>query len=287
MENKIQKNIILAPYTFYQIGGPADFFVIAKSIEELVDALSWAKERRVSVVVIGSGSNILVSDKGFRGFVVLNKANNYHFEDRIVIAESGAILSKIARESIDKSLTGLGFAANIPGTVGGAVIGNAGIPEASISDCLEEVKIWDKNKGMVIYRNTDLNYEYRNSILKGDSSKVVLEARFKLKDGNQKEMIEKIEKDLARRRIIYQGLTCGSYFKNPKGISAGELIDKAGLRGYKCGGAKVSESHGNVIVNTGKAKAGDILKLEKIIINKVKEKFNIALEPEVVKIGEF
>jgi UDP-N-acetylmuramate dehydrogenase len=282
IEKSFRRNESLAKYTTYQIGGPAELFLTANSREELISALLYANKNSVPVTVIGGGSNLLISDKGVKGLVVLNRANHYEFQNDELSTESGTILSKVARESIELGLSGLDFATGIPGTVGGAIVGNAGAYGKEIAGSLIEAEIW--NGEVKVYKNEDFHFKYRYSDLKG-SNKIVLSARFKFEKGDKEAMFEKIKTDLERRVKLYKGLNCGSYFKNPEGESAGAMIDRAGMKGFRSGNAQVNPNHANVILNLGGARAKEIIELENHIIKEVKDKFEVTLEPEVVKIG--
>jgi len=295
----MQKNVILAPYTTYRIGGKADYFFIAKTKQALIKVLEWARDESVPYVIIGGGSNLLISDAGFRGLVILNRLNRYLITDTSVTVESGMILSVLARKTVDLGLRSLDFAMNIPGTVGGAVVGNAGAYGKETSNSFVSALVWSANCGQNKYEKDDMNFSYRSSVLKNSHDMVLIEAEFQMKHGDKESMLEKAKSDLEKRKHDYQGFTCGSYFKNPidKKIksnnetidnpSAGLLIDSLGLKGLFVGGALVSKNHANVIVNENKATARDIINLEKLIVKKVKERYDIELQPEVTKIGIF
>jgi len=274
----------LSRYSTLGVGGPADFFVLVKTLEDLVEALDWARANTQTFVIIGGGSNILVSDTGFRGLVIINHANHFEINTDEIVAESGAVFCKLAKDTLDNGLLGLHFGAGIPGTVGGAIVGNAGALGFDISKTLVSAKIW--NHGDIeTWENADFGFSYRNSKLKNNPEFVLLSATFSLKTGNTKEALVLIREDRARRAGSYLGRTCGSYFKNPGNENAGKLIDSLGLKGYRVGGAEVSPLHANVIRNIGNAKAADILALEEYIQDKIYKKYNFRLEPEVVKIG--
>jgi len=278
----MKKNESLAKHTTLQIGGPAELFYIAKNKDDLIEILSYVKERALPTTVIGGGSNLLISDQGVKGLVILNHARAYEFEENKLYCESGAPLMKVASDAVKLGWK-MDFAAGIPGTIGGAVVGNAGAHGMEIADILLEAEVWDGK--IKIYQKSDFSYGYRTSKLKGKENKYILSAKFGLEPGDEKRMEGVIAADRIRRASLYRGLTCGSYFKNPEGTSAGELIDKSGLKGYRIGGAKISENHANVLVNNGGATAAEVCELEQIIISKVKKETGVTLEPEVVKIG--
>ncbi|MEI7690142.1 MAG: UDP-N-acetylmuramate dehydrogenase [bacterium] len=299
MINNIQKNVILAPYTTYRIGGKADYFFIAKTKQALIKVLEWAKDESVPYVIIGGGSNLLISDAGFRGLVILNRLNQYSITDTSVTVESGMILSALARKTVDLGLSGFDFAVNIPGTVGGAVVGNAGAYGTETSNSFVSALVWSAKDGQNKYEKDDMKFSYRSSALKNCHETVLIEAEFRMQRGDRELMLEKAVSDLEKRKHDYRGYSCGSYFKNPtdKKIkinketidnpSAGYLIDSLGLKGLFVGGARVSKNHANVIVNENKASAKDIIDLEKLIIKKVKKRYDVEIQPEVTKIGIF
>ena len=290
---KFRKNVSLANYTTFKIGGPAKYFYIAKTKQDLIKAIKAAKELGLPFFVLGGGSNLLVSDKGYDGLVINFQFSISNFQlisnSKIfkVVVGAGLPLGKLVSASAEKSLTGLEWAVGIPGTVGGAIRGNSGAFEKSISNIVKEVEVLeiteDNSPQIKILKNKDCKFQYRDSIFKHNSNLIILSAEIQLKKGDKKEIQKKIKEHLKQRKKT-QPLgfpSAGSIFKNPKGFSAGELIEKCGLKGKKINGAQISEIHSNFIVNLGKAKSKDVEKLIKLIKQKVKQKFGIVLEEEI------
>lgn len=311
MPLNIQKNIPLALYTTFKIGGAAKFFCEAKNEEEILEALKLAQEKNLPVFVLGGGSNVLVSDKGFDGIVIKIQNTKYKIIDTIVDCDAGCSLSKIVSESVKSGLTGLEWAAGIPGTVGGAVRGNAGARTlgGEMADAIESVKVLDVDDlQLKNYDSGMCGYEYRNSVFKQNPNLIILSANLKLKKGD-KEKSQKIVKEILAKRKEKQPMefpSPGSFFKNPivedknlikqfetdtgqkirdGKIPAPWLIEEAGLKGKKIGGAMVSEKHANFIVNTGNATAENVIMLAAIIKTKVRNKFGIQLQEEVQMVG--
>lgn len=284
--NKFLEDISLVNYSTFGIGGNADFLTVANNKEDLIDALNWAKKTKIKFVVIGNGSNVLFADSGFLGLVIINRANGYQINKNRVMADSGAKFAQIANKTLRNNLVGLHFGSGIPGTVGGAIVGNAGALGWDIAKTFVSADIWRSGK-VEEWQNADFDFDYRYSKLKNNSDAVILDATFELERDCHASlaMIKEIQDDKERRGRSYIGKTSGSYFKNPGDKSAGELIDQLGLKGYRVGDAEISPLHANVIRNAGNAKASDVLKLEKYIQDKVHKKYKIRLEPEIVKIG--
>lgn len=280
----IKKNILLSRYSTMSIGGPADYLVIAKKISDIKEAIEWAQKEQLNFVVVGNGSNILFSDTGYRGLVIINRANKYLISGNEIYAESGAILSKLAQDTLEIGLEGLHFGFGIPGTIGGAVAGNAGALGCDISKSLISAEVLSDGK-LTNWTNKMFQFGYRKSSLQKRKNIVILSVSFKLKVGNKEELTKNVMADLQRRKKCYLGRTCGSYFKNPKNISAGQLIDKLNLKGFRIGDAEVSTEHGNVIRNISFATSKDVLEIEHHIQKRVFEECNIRLKPEIMKVG--
>ena len=276
-------------HTTFRIGGPADIYV-EPSISQMVPLLRYLNENQSPYIVIGNGSNLLVSDEGIEGVVISlgKKASSIEVdkEDSCIYAEAGAMLSAVSSKAAGAGLTGLEFASGIPGSVGGAVYMNAGAYGGEIKDVLEYAEILD-NSGQVKEVPVDeLDLSYRHSALMANPG-FVLGAKLKLAPGNVDEIKATIE-DIKQKRIEKQPLnypSAGSTFKRPEGYFAGKLIDDAGLRGYTVGGAQVSEKHCGFVINKSEATAADVLQLMKDVDSKVYEKFGVHLSPEVRIIG--
>lgn len=294
LEKKINREYIIEDemmnkHTTFKVGGPADLYVIPRSEEELVYAIEVCKSENVPYYVIGNGSNLLVTDKGFRGVIieVYRQMSDITVEGNFITAYAGALLSKIANTALEHGLTGLEFAHGIPGALGGAVTMNAGAYDGEMKQVLESATVID-DKGQVRTLSSDeLELEYRKSII-SRLGYTVIKATMRLEDGD-KEAISAKMKDLMQRRRDKQPLeypSAGSTFKRPVGHFAGKLIMDAGLRGYQLGGAQVSEKHCGFVINKDHATCQDILDLIHYIQEEVKSKFDVQIEPEVKMIGE-
>jgi len=287
---KIQKNVSLAEYTTFRIGGKARYFLTVQTKEELFEAISIAKKLKLPFFILGGGSNLLVSDSGYKGMVIKIQMNNFFvLPSGKIFAEAGAKLSDLVKISFKKGLTGMEWAAGIPrATVGGAIYGNAGGFGQSIKNIVEGVEVLDlKSFKVKNFKNKDCKFGYRESIFKKNNNLIILSATFKLKKAEKEKIKGLMEKYLEHRKTI-QPLnypSAGSVFKNPKtknkNLKAGELIEKCGLKGKRMGRAKISEKHANFIVNLGGAKEKDVKNLINLMKKQVKDKFGITLEEEV------
>ena len=289
--DKVKENISLAPYTSARIGGPADLLITAKSSDELAEIVSTLWEQGLTFFMLGGGSNVLVSDKGVRGVTVLNRAKAVRFENRSqpkVWAEAGVIFSNLANRCASKGLSGLEWAATVPGTVGGAVYGNVGAFNGDVSGNLINAEILTE-AGREFWPVEKMKYGYRTSILKRNEIKaVVLSAELSLKIATKEEVTVKIEQFSERRKSTQPpGASMGSMFKNPKGDYAGRLIEAAGLKGTRIGNAEISPVHGNFFINHGQTKASDIRALIELTQKTVADKFGVKLELEVELVGEW
>lgn len=287
----VQADEPLARYTTLRIGGPSDLFATVDSVQALRRAVELAWECQVPCQVLGSGSNVLVSDGGVRGLVVLNRARAMTFEDSRVRAESGASFSTVARRCVARGLAGLEWAATIPGTVGGAVVGNAGAWGGDVASTLVRATILEPGRGVVEWSVEQFAYGYRTSVLKRQSLEgvpraIVLAAEFALRAGDRGTLKGEVTDMAARRKASQpQGATCGSVFKNPPGDYAGRLVEAAGLKGRRKEGAEISSVHANFVVNHGQATAADVKALIDEARLAVQAHFDISLELEIELLG--
>lgn len=295
--DSFRTNEPMGRYTSARVGGSAEMFVVANSVPELHTAVELAYLQNVPYIVIGGGSNILVSDHGIKGLVVLNKAKEVHFRHTglsvVCAVESGMNLSSLARQCISKGLGGLEWAVSIPGTVGGAVVGNSGAHGGDMSGTLLSTTVWEPGRGLQIYSNVEMEYGYRDSILKREHKeeqprRVVLMAELELKPEPVEVLMARADGFVARRKETQpSGASMGSMFKNPENYYAGYLIEAAGLKGFRCGGAQISEKHANFFVNNEDATAEDVRGLIAEAWNSVREKFSVELELEVELVGDW
>lgn len=277
-------------HTTFRIGGPADFFLLPSTVDEVRGILEICREEELPYFILGNGSNLLVSDKGYRGVIIQLYRNfsNISVEGNEICASSGALLSQIAAAARNASLTGFEFAGGIPGTLGGAVFMNAGAYGGELKDVLKEAVVMTEQGEILTLPVEKLDMGYRTSRIK-KVGYLVLEARLVLEQGDM-DKIRDITKDLTEKRVSKQPLeypSAGSTFKRPEGYFAGKLIMDAGLRGYQVGDAQVSEKHCGFVINRGNATAADVLTLIENVREKVQEQFGVTLEPEVKFLGEF
>lgn len=277
-------------HTTFRIGGNADFFVMPKSVEEVQAVVALCRQEGMPYYILGNGSNLLVSDKGYRGTIIqiYKEMNDIHIEGTEVKVQAGALLSKIGSATLAAGLTGFEFAAGIPGTVGGAVVMNAGAYGGEMKDILKSATVLTENGEVLTLYNRELELGYRTSII-ARKGYTVLEAVYELQPGD-KESIRARMDELKTQRVTKQPLeypSAGSTFKRPEGYFAGKLIQDAGLRGFRVGGAQVSEKHCGFVINTGDATAQDVMELIRQVSDKVMQEFGVKLEPEVKVLGEF
>lgn len=289
MKNKlvlkgVKENISLAKYTTFHIGGKARYFFIAKTKNSLIQSVEAARRSNLPFFILGGGSNLLVSDKGYKGLIIQVKNQKSKIKDNVIFVEAGMALSQLVNLSFKNSLAGLEWAAGIPGTVGGAVYGNAGAFAQSMADTIKTVEILDiKNNKIKMLKNKDCQFYYRKSVFKKNNNFVILSCKLKLKKGNKKEMREKIQQNLDYRLENHpRQSSAGSVFKNLKKIPARKLIDNAGLKGKRIGRAQISKKHANFIVNLNGASSKDVLELIKLVKKTVNRKFSIKLKEEII-----
>lgn len=311
--DKIQAKVLLSPFTTLKIGGPADYFAKAESVAELKEFYLWAKDKNLPVLILGGGSNILISDEGFRGLVIKPLFLDLVFQGNDVYAGAGLSLAKLVMESVNRNLSGLEWAIGVPGLVGGAVCGNASCFGGKISDNIESVKILNLDDLSVSeIKNSECGYGYKESIFKNNTDLIILGASFFLKS-DSKEEIALFMKEIIKKRSEAQPTgekSAGSFFKNIEWkrpdikkdfllkkfpelkqfsemptISAKFLIESLGLKGKKMGGAAVSEKHANFLINTENATAEQMMMLVGLIRNKVFSHYGFVLEEEVQLVG--
>ena len=289
-EGKVLVKEPMASHTTFRIGGPADYFVMPETTEELAKVLKLCREELVPYFILGNGSNLLVGDKGFRGVVVQLYKNfdELRIEGTKVTAKAGTMLIRVAKEAGKAGLTGLEFASGIPGTIGGAMVMNAGAYGGEMKDVVTAVTVLTGDGEVKTLTGEEMNFRYRGSVVE-DEGYIVLEAVMELKEGCLDDILARIEELSVQRRtkqpIEYP--SAGSTFKRPEGYFAGKLIQDSGLRGYRVGGAQVSEKHCGFVINAGGATAADVMQLIQDVSDKVNDQFGVTLEPEVKRIGEF
>ena len=289
-EAKVLTQEPMASHTTFRIGGPADYFVMPENTDELAGVLKLCKEENVPYFILGNGSNLLVGDKGFRGVVIQLYKNfdGVEISGTTVKAKAGAMLIRVAKEAGKAGLAGLEFASGIPGTIGGAMVMNAGAYGGEMKDVVTEVTVLTKEGEVKTLTGDQMNFRYRGSVVE-DEGYIVLEAVMELKEGCLEDIQARMD-ELSVQRRTKQPIefpSAGSTFKRPEGYFAGKLIQDAGLRGYRVGGAQVSEKHCGFVINAGNASAADVMQLMKDVSDKVQAAFGVPLEPEVKRIGEF
>lgn len=305
----LRREVSLAGFTTMKVGGTAEYFATVTSTDQLLKLVRWARGMDLPYFLLGGGSNILISDAGIRGLVIYNRCRQVRIdeaplrclgpvdEQRYLFAESGAALAGVARTSVQASLTGLEWAVSVPGTVGGAVVGNAGAHGGEVKDTLENALLLAETDEVVEYGVSDFAYAYRDSTLKrrkplqAGFKAVILSANFRLKPGVSAEINQRAEQFLShRRRTQPVEPSLGSIFVNPPGDHAGRLIEAAGLKGTELGGAVISSLHANFIVNpggVGSATASEVWQLIEQVQAVVEQRTGVRLEPEVQLVGEW
>lgn len=292
----LEKNKLLAPFTTYKIGGPADLFVEVHTIDELTHALFETRRNAIPFFLLGCGANILVTDKGFRGLVIRNLANKVAFsDDDKVVAESGAIVAELIEKCCDRGLSGFEHFVGIPSTVGGAMWQNLHFLSSDrkrtvfIEEIVQTSHILTEEGQFCTVGVDYFQFDYDESILQKRKD-IVLDVTFQLIPGQKEEIRAVMDANTvwrnARQPQLEEYPSCGSVFKKIKNVGAGRLIEQAGLKGTRIGGAEVSRKHANFIVNTGDARAADVLQLIQYVQEEVKRKSGYRLETEITVIGE-
>lgn len=280
----------MAAHTTFRVGGPADCLVELENTEQLRRIQHYFHLIEMPSFVLGNGSNVIVSDGGYEGVILQigSRMNKITVEGSHVVAQAGALLSQTARAAMENGLTGMEFASGIPGTVGGGVVMNAGAYGGEMSQIVKTVTVVNSDGEIMVLENESMEFAYRYSTIRNHPF-VVTEVSFELKQGDKEEIRAKME-ELSEKRRKKQPLefpSAGSTFKRPEGHFAGQLIMDAGLRGFQIGGARVSDKHCGFVVNAGNATAADVMDVICEVQERVKEKFQVDLEPEVVLLGKF
>ena len=289
-EDRVFTEEAMSQHTTFKIGGPADYSLSPDKGEDVCRVIKICKEKEIPYFILGNGSNLLVGDGGYRGAVIqiYRNMSSVTVEGNEITAQAGALLSAVAAAAKNASLTGFEFAGGIPGTIGGAVVMNAGAYGGEMKDVLTEVTVMNAEGDIFTLPTEELELGYRTSIIK-TAGYIVLEAKIRLKEGDP-EVIRETMKDLTIRRTTKQPLeypSAGSTFKRPEGYFAGKLIMDSGLAGYQVGGAQVSEKHCGFVINAGDATARDVRTLMDNVRDIVYKKYGVTLEPEVKFLGEF
>lgn len=280
----------MSRHTSFRTGGEAAVFVQVENKEQLRKLLLYLQKTENEYFILGNGSNLLVSDRGYDGVVIQlgSRMSAIRTSGERLCVQAGALLSQAAKRAQEEGLTGLEFASGIPGSVGGGIVMNAGAYDGEMKKVVESVTVLNEEGELMELDRDTMEFGYRTSIIKNRPF-VVVEAILKLEKGDRESIREKME-DFTMRRRQKQPLeypSAGSTFKRPEGYFAGKLIMDSGLRGYRVGGAQVSEKHCGFVINTGNATSEDIAELMAEIQERVKERFGVQLEPEVVRLGEF
>lgn len=281
------KDISLKKYNTYRLDVKCGYLIYPGTVEELTNLLKYLKENNIGYFILGGGSNIILAKPYFDVIIKLDKLNNIEIKDNIVTAEAGVSLIYLANLCMNNNLNGLAFAGGIPGMVGASTAMNAGAYKEDMASIVKEVKVLTPDLEIVTLTNKDLNYSYRNSFLKEHKDYICTEVTLEM-SYEDKDKIKETMASRKQRRIDTQPLdkpSAGSVFRNPEGLSAGKLIEDAGLKGYKIGGAEISTKHANFIVNNGDATYEDILELIDYTKKKIKEIYNIdlILEQEIIR----
>lgn len=288
-EDRLRFQEPLSMHTTFKVGGPADVMAFPESVSEIQQLVQYCRNQQIPYFILGMGSNLLVRDKGYRGLVIKlgNSLRGLYISGEEILAEAGIRLSELSKKAALNSLSGLEFAEGIPGSLGGAVVMNAGAYNGEISQVLAAVSAIDSEGNLTTFQPDQMEFSYRSSIFQRNGL-VVVSALIRLSAGKREE-IETRMREFARQRREKQPLempSAGSTFKRPKGIFVGPLLDQMGLKGFRIGDAQVSSKHAGFIVNLGQATAQDIIDLIQHIQNRAMSEYNVHLEPEVRIIGE-
>lgn len=305
----IQEKVSLAPMTTFRIGGGAEYFVQVQSLEDLKEAIKWAQEKKLEFVFLGGGSNILFSDNGYRGLVIQLKLSGIEIKGNEIMAEAGVPLIKLINSAAGEGLSGMEGLAGIPGTVGGAVRGNAGAYGSATGNSVKEVQCLDVKTGeLKNFSKQDCGFDYRSSVFKNEKNLVVVSAVFEFEKKDKESVTGKTKETIMSRisKELQGEKSAGSFFMNPvvedenlrkefekdRGVApkddklpAGWLIDQVNLRGKKMGGAMISEKHSNYLINTGDATAEDVIMLSSFVKQQVRDKTGVQLQEEVSYLG--
>ena len=285
----VLENEALKQYSYTKTGGNADILVRVKSEEDFQNIIKYSKDNNIDLTILGNGSNVLISDNGIRGIVVITSELNdiTLSEDNVLTCYAGTTLEELADFCIENSLTNLEFSCGIPGSVGGAIFMNAGAYGGEMKDVVQKVEVFTRSGEKKTYTNEEMQFSYRHSVIQ-ETKEIISKVYFKMDKGNKEEIVAKVE-DLNKQRSDKQPLeypSCGSVFKRPEGYFAGKLIQDAGLQGLTVGGAQVSKKHAGFMVNVNNATCEDYKNLIKKVQEKVLENSGVELECEVKILGE-
>ena len=289
-EIKILEQEPMCKHTTFRIGGAAKYFAMPKNTAEIQTLIAYCKEHKLDYCVLGNGSNVLFTDAGYDGLIIQigSAMSEIRVDGTSVYAQAGAILARVANLAYEAGLTGMEFAAGIPGSIGGAIVMNAGAYGGEMKQVVESVRVLSSEGEILTLDNDTMEFGYRTSIIRNRNF-TVLSVTFRLREGNREEIRARIE-DFQKRRMEKQPLnypSAGSTFKRPEGYFAGKLIMDAGLRGFQIGDARVSDKHCGFVVNVGKATARDVTDVIEEVQEKVRERFGVSLEREVIYLGKF
>ncbi len=277
-------------HTTFRVGGEAQCMIIIQDEEELSRLIPYLNQIEHEYFILGNGSNLLVGDKGYRGIIIKfgGRMEQVTVDGTRVVAKAGALLSKTAAVAKEHSLSGMEFAAGIPGSIGGGIVMNAGAYGGEMKQIVEEVRVMDKNGEILVLDNDTMEFGYRTSIIKNRAF-IVLEVVLRLREGSMEDITAKTEElmQLRKKKQPLEYPSAGSTFKRPEGYYAGQLIMEAGMRGYRIGGAQVSNKHCGFVINAGNATAADIKEVIEEVQERVRERFHVTLEPEIVFLGDF